>query len=217
MTFDIILTFATISILLVISPGPNGVLILKTVPLHGKKSAMSNVIGLFTATYVHGALSFFGLSAIILSSAQLFIIIKILGALYLLYLGLKAFYAIVKKDEDIKQTLQEEIKIEKKKRKHALSFMEGFLTQMLNPKVSMFYLAAFPQLIDFKNAVFMDIFILTSIHAITIFVWFTLFILVLGKSSKAFESKRIKNFIQGLTGTIFLYFSYKILSVETTK
>ena len=88
---------------------------------------------------------------------------------------------------------------------------------MLNPKVSMFYLAAFPQLIDFKNAVFMDIFLLTSIHAMTMLIWFTFFILLLGKSSKAFESKTVKNLVQGLTGTVFLYFSYKILNVETTK
>ncbi|WP_072680959.1 LysE family translocator [Arcobacter sp. LA11] len=216
MNIDILLTFATISLLLVISPGPNGVLILKTVPLHGKKSAMNNVLGIFTATYLHGILSFFGLSAIILSSAELFMVIKILGALYLLFLGIKSFYSIIKKDEEVKEVLQEKIKKEKK-RSHALSFMEGFLTQILNPKVSMFYLAAFPQLIDFKNAVFMDIFLLTSIHAMTMLVWFTLFILLLGKSSKAFESKIVKNLVQGLTGTVFLYFSYKILNVETSK
>ena len=216
MNIDIILTFATISLLLVISPGPNGVLILKTVPLHGKKSALNNVLGIFTATYLHGILSFFGLSAIILSSAELFMIIKILGALYLLFLGIKSFYTIFKKKDEIKEVLQNEIKKEKK-RSHALSFIEGFLTQILNPKVSMFYLAAFPQLIDFKNAVFMDIFLLTSIHAITMLVWFTLFIILLGKSSKAFESKAVKNIIQGLTGTVFLYFSYKILNVETSK
>lgn len=212
MNIDIILTFATISLLLVISPGPNGVLILKTVPLHGKRSAMNNVLGIFTATYLHGILSFFGLSAIILSSAELFMIIKILGALYLLFLGIKSFYSIVKKEEKVEEILQKEI-IKDKKRSHALSFIEGFLTQILNPKVSMFYLAAFPQLIDFKNAVFMDILLLTSIHAITMLIWFTVFILLLGKSSKAFESKVVKNIVQGLTGTVFLYFSYKILSL----
>ncbi len=218
MDINIILTFATISLLLVVSPGPNGVLILKTVPLHGKRSAMNNVFGILSATYLHGILSFFGLSAIILSSAELFMVIKILGALYLLFLGLKSFYSIIKKEEKekVEEILQKEINKDKK-RSHALSFGEGFLTQILNPKVSMFYLAAFPQLIDFKNAVFIDILLLTSVHAITIFIWFTLFIVLLGKSSKAFESKTVKNLVQGLTGTVFLYFSYKILNVETTK
>jgi threonine/homoserine/homoserine lactone efflux protein len=205
-----------ISILLVVSPGPNGVLILKTVPIHGKKSAIYNVLGIFTATYLHGALSFFGLSAIILSSAQLFMVIKVLGAVYLLFLGIKSLYMLIKKDESIKDSMQNEIKTEKNK-SHTFSFVEGFLTQILNPKVSMFYLAAFPQLIDFKNAVFMDIFLLTSIHATTMLIWFTIFIILLGKSSKAFESKVVKDIVQGLTGTVFIYFSYKILTVETNK
>ena len=157
MTVDIILTFAMISILLVVSPGPNGVLFLKTVPMHGKKSGMTNLIGIFTATYVHGLLSFFGLSAIILSSAYLFMIIKITGAVYLLYLGIKSLYSLFKKDEIIKESIQKNIKKNtktEKNRSHKISFIEGFLTQILNPKVSMFYLAAFPQLIDFNNAAF---------------------------------------------------------------
>lgn len=216
MSIDIILTFTMISILLVISPGPNGVLFLKTVPMYGKRSGMTNLFGIFTATYVHGALSFFGLSAIILSSATLFMIIKVTGALYLLFLGVKSLYSLVKKEDNIKESLKEEIKKDKK-RSHKISFIEGFLTQILNPKVSMFYLAAFPQLIDFSNAAFFDIFALVSIHAFSIFIWFTLFIFLLGKTSKAFESNILKNMIQGLTGTVFIYLSYKILNVEASK
>jgi threonine/homoserine/homoserine lactone efflux protein len=216
MSYDIVLAFATISFLLVVSPGPNGVLFLKTVPMYGKKAGMGNLIGIFLATYAHGMFSFFGLSAIILSSANLFMAIKIIGALYLLYLGLKSLYSIIKKEKDIKVSIQNEVRKDKR-RSHKVSFMEGFLTQILNPKVSMFYLAVFPQLINFKNAVFMDIFILTSIHAITIFVWFTIFIFLLGKSVKTLESKFIRNIVQGLTGSVFIYLSYKVLNVETSK
>lgn len=182
MTIETILTFTTISILLVISPGPNGVLFLKTVPLYGKKNSMGNLLGIFTATYVHGALSFFGLSAIILSSANLFMIIKIIGALY----------SVFKKETELKDVLNTKIKKEKK-RTYKIFFIEGFLTQILNPKVSMFYLAALPQLIDFKTALASDIFTLVSIHAFTIFVWFTCFIFLLGKGAKAFQSTFIKS------------------------
>lgn len=216
MTYDIILTFTIISILLVVSPGPNGVLFLKTVPLYGKKSGMVNLFGIFTATYVHGALSFFGLSAIVLSSATLFMAIKIIGALYLLYLGIKSIYSMIKKDENVKQNLQSQIKKDTN-RSHKVSFIEGFLTQILNPKVSMFYLAAFPQFIDFKNAMVLEVFALVSIHAFTIFVWFTLFIFLVGKTIGAMKSNFLNKALQGLTGTIFIYLSYKILNTESSK
>ena len=215
MNLDIILTFTTISFLLVISPGPNGVLFLKTVPLYGKRNGMGNLIGILSATYLHAVISFLGLSAIILSSAKLFMIIKILGALYLFYLGIKSLQAVFKKDK-IKKNLQNQI-IKEKNRKLSVSYMEGFLTQILNPKVSMFYLAVFPHLIDFKTANFSQIFILTSIHVSIIFIWFTLFIYLLAKTTKAFESKAIKNIVQSLTGTIFIYLSYKLLNIENSK
>ena len=215
MTIETILTFATISILLVISPGPNAVLFLKTVPLYGKKSAMSNLFGIFCATYVHGALSFFGLSAIVLSSANLFMIIKVIGALYLLFLGLKALYSLFKKEKQLKDILDTPIKKDKRKT-YKIFFIEGFLTQLLNPKASMFYLAAFPQLINFKTAQASDIFTLVSIHTSCILIWFTCFIFLLGKGAKAFQSTSIKKSIQGLTGLAFIYLSYKILSIQST-
>ncbi len=215
MNLDTITTFAIISFLLVISPGPNGVLFLKTVPTYGKRSGMLNLFGIFSATYVHGALSFFGLSAIILSSATLFMIIKITGAIYLAFLGIKALLSALKSDKKSIEKKQTSKVKKSKKRSAATSFVEGFLTQILNPKVSMFYLAAFPQLIDFQNAALTDIFLLVSIHAFSLFIWFTAFIILLGKSKKVFESSYIQRFVQSFTGTVFLYFSYKILSVET--
>jgi threonine/homoserine/homoserine lactone efflux protein len=213
MSIDIILTFTLISILLVVSPGPNGILILKNMPLYGKQSAMNNVFGIFLATYLHGALSFFGLSAIILSSAELFMIIKIIGALYLLFIGTKALYSVFKNNKDIRKKIHSNIKKDKNK-SNKIFFIEGFLTQVLNPKVSMFYLAAFPQLIDFKNAVITDIFILTSIHAFSMLIWFAMFIFLLGKSKKAFSSSKIKDIINTVTGVVFIYFAYKILTIE---
>ena len=215
MNFDTITTFALISFLLVISPGPNGVLFLKTVPTYGKRSGMGNLIGIFTATYVHGALSFFGLSAIILSSATLFMMIKITGALYLAFLGIKALLQVIRSDKKTSEKIKEKITIKRKKRSDVSSFFEGFLTQILNPKVSMFYLAAFPQLIDFQNSALIDIFLLVSIHAFSIFIWFTGFIFILGKSTKILEANYIQKVVQSFTGTVFLYFSYKILSVES--
>ncbi len=215
MSYDTITAFAVISFLLVMSPGPNGVLLLKTVPLYGKRSGINNIFGIFTATYVHGALSFFGLSAIILGSATLFTFIKIIGAVYLAFLGIKSLLLVIKSNEKNIETI-DILKIKTKKNKSDInSYIEGFLTQILNPKVSIFYLAAFPQLIDFQNAIFLDIALLVSIHAFSILIWFIPFIFLLGKSSSMFQSNILQKFVQSFTGIVFLYFSYKILTVES--
>ncbi len=78
------------------SPGPNGALLLKTVPVLGKKHGYANVMGIVVAFYLHGTLSVFGLSAIIVSSATLFFLVKLIGAMYLAYLGIKTLISAFK-------------------------------------------------------------------------------------------------------------------------
>jgi len=83
MDFYTLITFTFVASLLVMSPGPNGLLIAKTVPVSGKSVGFANVAGFLVAFYVHGALSILGVSIILLQSAQVFLMVKILGAGYL--------------------------------------------------------------------------------------------------------------------------------------
>ena len=78
------------ALLLVISAGPNGVLLLKTIANNPKSAAFINLVGITFATFIHGGLSIFSLSALVLQSAELFMIIKLIGAVYLFYIGVKA-------------------------------------------------------------------------------------------------------------------------------
>jgi len=202
------LTFSLIALLLVLSPGPNGVLILKTASSQGKNASILNVLGLTTATFFHGALSIFGLSALLMQSAELFLIIKILGAGYLFYIGIKAIISSYK-------TTNNDMNTEKQpssKRKGIGYFNEGFITQILNPKVSMFYLAAFPQFISPDSFSYVNAFSLVSIHASIIFAWFigvTFAIEVIKSSAK---NSKIGNWVQRLSGSAMIYFSSMILT-----
>ena len=85
-----IVSFVFVASLLVMSPGPNGVLIAKTVPTSGRAAGFANVAGFVTAFYVHGALSILGISVLLLQSAQAFFVVKMIGAAYLCWIGLMA-------------------------------------------------------------------------------------------------------------------------------
>ena len=132
-------TFFLIISLMVMSPGPNGALLLKTVPVSGKMHGYVNVMGIAVAFYLHGTLSVYGLSAIIVSSANLFFIVKLIGAIYLGYLGIKSLISAFNQPKKSVSTVH--------KAGHTTKtlfscFCEGLLTNLLNPKVSIFYLAA---------------------------------------------------------------------------
>ena len=117
-------------------------LIAKTVPLSGKAAGFSNIAGSVATFYLHGSLSILGISVLLTQSAEAFFIVKILGAAYLCWIGMKALWSAWRGHEN--SDLVESVK---SKSSLSKAFLEGFLTNALNPKVSMFYLAAFPQFI----------------------------------------------------------------------
>ncbi len=92
MEFSHIVSFIMVASLLVMSPGPNGVLLTKTVPTSGKPAGFVNIAGFVAAFYMHGSLSVFGLSILLVQSAHIFFIVKMIGATYLCWLGFKAIW-----------------------------------------------------------------------------------------------------------------------------
>ena len=84
------LSFVAVASLLVMSPGPNSVLIAKTVAASGKAAGFANVAGFVAAFHFHGTLSILGISAIFLASSSAFFVVKMLGAAYLCWIGIKA-------------------------------------------------------------------------------------------------------------------------------
>ena len=212
MDFYTIITFFFIISLMVMSPGPNGALILKTVPLLGKKHGYVNVAGIFTAFYLHGTFSIFGLSAILVSSAKLFLAVKIIGALYLAYLGIKALISAFTPPKasspDRNKTVgNKDIKLRS-------SFFEGLLTNLLNPKVSIFYLAAFPQFINIQENVALSSYILVTVHALFALVWFSSMVVFVGKSAVLFKSHKSHAILQSAIGSVLLWFSYRVATAE---
>lgn len=202
-----ITSFTLIALLLVVSPGPNGLLIAKTVPSSGKKAGFFNVFGFLSAFYLHGALSILGISVLLSKSAEAFFIVKILGALYLTYIGIKSLISAFKTT-----AIDKNIKI--KSRSLKKSFFEGFLTNALNPKVSMFYLAAFPQFIPSGENSILYAFLLVSIHSIMNLFWFSSMVLLFSHLSKMSNNLLLQKMLKSVTGIVFIAFGAKLIVLE---
>jgi len=209
------LAFAMISLLLVVSPGPNSILILKTVSGRGCRSGIENIIGLVSATFVHGAVSVLGLSAIILQSAELFMLIKFVGASYLFYLGAKTILGTLSTKD--KMSISSKVEPESKDVGFHKNFTEGFFTQILNPKVSMFYLAAFPQFMNFGDSNYFSAFVLVSTHASIIFFWFLGVSVFISKVKFIASNNRVGLWIQRFSGGVLVFFSGLIVTQEANK
>ncbi len=209
MDLTTLFSFTFIAALLVMSPGPNGVLVAKTVPTSGKAAGFANVAGFVAAFYVHGALSILGISLILVQSAQAFFIVKMLGAAYLCWIGIKALL-------EAWRSVSAPRNIEPAKRQRTLlkAFMEGFLTNTLNPKVSMFYLAAFPQFITQAQGALGASFTLVFVHSMLNLVWFSAMVLLFSRLANATRSGAFQKWLKGITGVVFIGFGAKLATLK---
>ncbi len=212
MDISTILTFIAVATLLVISPGPNGFLIAKTVPVSGQKAGFANIWGFVAAFYVHGTLSIFGISILLVQSAQAFFIFKMVGATYLIWIGLKALYAGLSASES--STALTSSQQNYKQVSMRAAFLEGFLTNVLNPKVSMFYLAAFPQFMS-ANESAINAYALVTAHSMVNFVWFSVMVIMLSKVKTATSSVKFKRRLNSITGVVFIAFGSKLALLKS--
>ena len=213
MDFQAVGTFTLMVLLLTIIPGPNTALILRTVPQNGRRAGILNLAGIVSGFYMLGIFSILGLSALILKTSQAFFFVKLLGSFYLLYLGVTSLWqAFFSKHSSTKTTKRENNKnvIIKNKR----LFLEGFLTNLLNPKASMFYLAVFPQFINLKGNPIFESLTLVVVHSIVVVIWFSFMIIALGKITRALSSIKFKRIVQGATGSLMLWFGYRLLTYQ---
>lgn len=135
MNYDLLFSFVLASSVLAISPGPDNIYVLMQSIANGKKYGLATVAGLISGCLVHTSLVTFGVSAIIKKYESLFFAIKLFGTLYLLYLAYKVFKSSGKINLNSKTV---------SKRGLFKLFKQGFIMNVLNPKVSIFFLAFFP-------------------------------------------------------------------------
>ncbi|MEL7153775.1 MAG: LysE family translocator [Pseudomonadota bacterium] len=211
MSVSEIFTFIIVASLLVISPGPNGVLIAKTVPTSGRTAGFANVAGFVAAFYVHGALSILGISILLLQSSVAFAIVKYTGAAYLCWIGIRALI-----DAWRGEKAPATVAPAKRRRTLVRAFAEGFLTNALNPKVSMFYLAAFPQFISVADGSAVSAFLLVFLHSVLNAIWFTTMVLLFATLTSMASGDGFQRWLKGVTGVVFIGFGVKLATVRAS-
>ena len=159
-----------------LSPGPDIIFVLVQGMVNGKKRGIATALGLVAGIIIHTSLVAFGISAIIHASESLFLLIRILGALYLFYLAFKVW----KNDPEIAFSVQNI------PQKSPFSvFRQGFIMNVLNPKVAIFFLAFFPGFLwESEGNVILQFYILGFLFMLQAFLIFSAVAVLAGKISK---------------------------------
>lgn len=197
--------FILMCIFLIILPGPDTAIATKNTLTAGKMGGLKTALGTCCALLIHTSAAVLGLSAIIVKSALLFSVFKYVGAVYLIYLGVKTLWSLKRKEEvpTIKMNT-------KSKFQNTSCFKQGFLTNILNPKVAVFFLTFLPQFVDSGSNTFTPFLIMGITYTLLTAVWFLLYVYLINQISVFMKRPKTQNIIEGITGTILIGFGVKL-------
>ncbi|NCT17197.1 MAG: lysine transporter LysE [Flavobacteriaceae bacterium CG_4_8_14_3_um_filter_34_10] len=179
---EILLSFSLASIALAFSPGPDNIFVFTQSVTNGSSYGIATTAGLISGCILHTTLVAFGISAIIMASEGVFLGIKIAGACYLLYLA----YQVYKAGNTLMITSEEAVK-----KSHMQLYKQGVIMNILNPKVSLFFLAFFPAFLwDKEGNTIVQFYILGLLFMGISFVVFSSIALLSGRISTFLQQKK---------------------------
>lgn len=202
--------FVLMCIFLIIIPGPDTAIVTKNTLTVGGIGGLKTALGICCALLIHTSAAVLGLSAIIVKSALLFSVFKYVGAVYLIYLGVKNLWSLRKKEEAASVEMNIKSQFE-----YTSCFKQGFLTNILNPKVAVFFLTFFPQFVDSGSNTFLPFLIMGITFTVLTAIWFLLYVSLINQISAFMKKPKAQNIIEGITGTILIGFDIK-LALEKT-
>lgn len=205
---DGLLTYMSIAAMMVVIPGADTMLLVKNTLRYGPKAGRYTVLGMATGLSFWTLIAILGLSVIIAKSVILFSTIKYLGAAYLIYLGIKSFFAKSAFSlEEIQAQANAPTHSSNKHNKE--SFMQALLSNVLNPKTVLVYITIMPQFIDLSKNVNQQLIMLASILTVFAVLWFLTLVYVIDYAKKWLNNPKFQKVFQKSTGLILVGFGVK--------
>jgi threonine/homoserine/homoserine lactone efflux protein len=202
-----LITFSVAAGLLTIAPGLDTALVLRTAAVQGPRSAALAGLGIVMGCLTWGAAVALGLGALLAASALAFALLKWAGALYLVWLGLHLLLQPRARFE-----LESADQLRHSGNRSSLG--RGYLTNLLNPKVGVFYVSFLPQFLPAHVPVGLFIFLLAVLHALMGIIWFAVLILATRPIARALQRPSIVRRLDRLTGVVFVSFGIKLALVR---
>jgi len=204
-----VVAFAVIAAVLTITPGADTILVIRNVMARGRGAGLLTTVGACCGLFIHAALSALGLSLILVQSATAFDIVKMIGAGYLVWLGGQSIRRACRPGPHGILGAAQAPPTNRR------SFVEGLLSNVLNPKVALFYLAFLPQFMSPGDWVLGKSMLLAGIHWIEGAVWMSIVTLFVARLRSWISRSRVTRTIEAVTGVLLLGFAAR-LAMERT-
>lgn len=202
--------YILITAMMVMLPGVDFILVTKNTVSLGTKAGQFTTLGIAAGLSIWTIVAVLGLAAIVAQSIVLFNLIKYLGVAYLIFLGIKSFKA--KSTFSIEMN-DSENNVEPKKLsigQYKTCFLQGFLSDVLNPKTVVVYMTLMPQFINTHQNVLLQLVILGGILILEAILWFLIVVHILKYIRIWFKKPKVQNIYNKATGTMLVSLAVKL-------
>ena len=201
-----LLAFMALAAILTLTPGADTLLVIRSVLGGDVRSGIVTTSGICSGLFFHAILSALGVSFILMASATLYGLLKVAGAIYLGWLGLMSLRSALQPKQEAQ--IADPVGYPRSLRR---SFAEGVLSNVLNPKTAVFYLAFLPQFIQPQDSVLFKSLFLAGIHFSMAFLWLCLLSLLLDRFRKQLLSSTLHRWLEGVCGTLLIGLGVRLM------
>lgn len=195
--------FMGVSLLLAVTPGPDMAVVTRNALAHGRRGVVLTTSGIALALVIWVTATAVGLSAVLRTSGEVLFLLKIAGALYLAYLGVRTLLDSRARPPDLLAGVPPAAPA------HAV-FRQGFLSAISNPKLGVFFVTFLPQFVLPGQAVLPRLFELGLIFAVIGWVWMNVYGLFVTRLRAVITAPRVRQWMQRVTGVVLLGFGARL-------
>jgi RhtB (resistance to homoserine/threonine) family protein len=201
------IVFAGVAAVVIMLPGPDTAVVTKNILVHGRRAGLGTSLGVCTGLFLWTVAAAFGVASVLRASDVAFTALKLVGAAYLVWLGVQAFRAA-----RVPAAPGDAGAPGGASAGTYLGFRQGLLSNLANPKIAVFFTSLLPQFVDPGRPVLLPFLALGGLFVLMTLVWLCAYSLLAARMAAGLQRGRVKAALDRITGTVLIVIGLRLAS-----
>jgi RhtB (resistance to homoserine/threonine) family protein len=194
-----LLLFIGVAAIVIVVPGPDTAVVTKNILVHGRRAGFGTSMGVSTGIGVWTLAAAIGVASVVRASAVAFTVLKLVGALYLIWLGVQALRAAGHPASGARASNASAPPMS-----GLGGFRQGLLSDLANPKIGIFFTSLLPQFVDRGHPVLLPFLALGAVFVVMTVLWLSAYCLVAARAAATLQRPRVKAVMDRVTGCVLI-------------
>jgi len=208
---DHFLAFLGISILVIVTPGPDTALTIRNALLGGRRGGIFTALGVAAGQAIWALATSIGIAALLVASEPVFLAVKLAGAVYLVGLGFQALWGALRPGG------LQHVAIDGGARRRLapfLAFRQGVISDLGNPKMAVFFTSLLPQFAPAESTTVASLMLLGLVFCLLTFVWLACYAIVIARAGDFLRRPHIRRTVEGITGAVLVALGLRLAAEQ---